>query len=495
MILRSSTVAAPSRAGANFTHRVISGTAQLTISNGLVRVLALVTMPVLTRLLSPETYGLAALVTTIISLASVIALAGIDTTYLRVYHSSQSPNGIGAENFCWRFSMLNSILVATLAAIAWRFSSDSVDPGHRFAILVAAGIVLSVASTMAQGRALIMPKHRALAFATVAAGVVAAVASIGLAEWRGDALALVLPLLLGYLVPVLMLGVPPVRQLARRSPLSWSEGAGLVKIGLAGVVTAPMYWLLTASDRWFLLHFHGPQAVGVYSIGYSVGMVGMVVNTAAMSVWQPETTREYEDDPLRARFTLGKLMSRLIAAMAIIWLATVAAGGDIVRWLANERFHDAADYVSYIAGGVFFYGLLRLGTTGLFVAKQLKWAALWWLAGGVVCAALNFVLVPRYAGVGAAVTQTISFAFIAVGILSTAQVKFRLQLDVLRLAGIIVVAVAAGVWMAPAWHPVAVLSLLMKLPVGLAIALAIFVIMAPQWCLKRVEHLRQRALD
>ncbi|MCC6134850.1 MAG: hypothetical protein IT491_05670 [Gammaproteobacteria bacterium] len=94
--------------------------------------------------------------------------------------------------------------------------------------------------------------------------------------------------------------------------------------------------------------------MGIYSIGYSVAIVGMMVNSAVMSVWLPEATREYEQDPARAQMTLGRFMSRLIAAMALIWLVVAATGGDIIRWLANERFHATADVVPYIAGGVFF---------------------------------------------------------------------------------------------------------------------------------------------
>ena len=237
-------------------------------------------------------------------------------------------------------------------------------------------------------------------------------ASIGIAAiWRQDALALLLPMLLGYLIPVLLLGTPSIAGLAKPSGLTRNEGAALIKIGLAGVVTAPMYWLLSSSDRWFLQHYHGAEAVGVYSIGYSVAIVGMMVNGAVMSVWLPEAAREYEQDPARAQVTLGRLMSRLVALMALIWLVVAAAGGDIVRWLANERFHAAADYVPYIAGGVFFYGVLHLANTGLLLAKQLNWAALWWLAGGLVCTLLNLALVPRYGGVGAAVTQSRELRF------------------------------------------------------------------------------------
>ena len=74
-------------------------------------------------------------------------------------------------------------------------------------------------------------------------------------------------------------------------------------------------------------------------------MVGMMVNNAITSVWLFEAAREYEHDPARAQVALGRLMSRLATLMAVIWLVVAAAGGDMVRWLTNERFHAAAGYV------------------------------------------------------------------------------------------------------------------------------------------------------
>ena len=85
-------------------------------------------------------------------------------------------------------------------------------------------------------------------------------------------------MLLGYLIPVLVLGMPSVFELTKLSGLTRRESVALIKIGLAGVVTAPMYWLLSSSDRWYLQHYHGAEAVGVYSIGYGIGIVGTMFN-------------------------------------------------------------------------------------------------------------------------------------------------------------------------------------------------------------------------
>ena len=83
-----------------------------------------------------------------------------------------------------------------------------------------------------------------MALTIIATGIIGVAASIGIAAiWRQDALALLIPMLLGYLIPVLLLGTPSIAGLAKPSGLTRKEGAALIKIGLAGVVTAPIYWL------------------------------------------------------------------------------------------------------------------------------------------------------------------------------------------------------------------------------------------------------------
>ena len=475
-----------------FTRRLVSGAFQLTLSNGVVRLFSIVTMPILTALLSPQAYGVATLMGTVTSLVSVFALAGIDVTYARAYHSAQEPSGTVVEHYCWRFAILAALLAAVFAALAWWFiNRNSVELDHHLAILLALGIVFSVAYTMAQTRARLAGRYRAMALTIIAGGMIGSAASIGIAIWwRQDALALLLPMLLGYLIPVLLLGTPSITGMAKPSGLTRKEGAALVKIGLAGIITAPMYWLLSSSDRWFLQYYYGAEAVGVYSIGYSVAIVGTMVNTAVMSVWLPEASREYEQDQEKAKATLGRLMSRLIAAMALIWLMAAAAGGDIVRWLANERFQASAEFVPFIAGGVFFYGTSQLALYGLVLVKQFKWAAMWWFVGGLVCTVLNFALVSRYGGVGAAITQSISFAFISLGILATSQTKYRMQLGWGRLAPVMAIILVAGLFLAPPWHGTAPFSLLLKLPIGIAVASITAWVVAPDWCARGVTYLR-----
>jgi O-antigen/teichoic acid export membrane protein len=473
---------------------MLSGTFQLTLSSVAVRLLSIATIPILTRLLSPQAYGAAAILGTVISLVSVFALAGVDMTYSRAYYSAEPPNGAQVEHYVWRFAIVTGVVTGLLSALGWWLvtrNSPDLDPS--LGVILALGIMFSVVQTMTSTRARLLSRYRALALTNVLTGVIAAGSGIAIAAyWRQDAVALLIPVLLGYLVPVLALGTPSFSTVIAPSPLSRTEGITLLKIGFAGVVTAPMFWLLSSSDRWFLQRFHGAETVGIYSIGYSVAVIGMMVNTAVMSVWGPEASREYEQGPELARISLGRLMSRLIGAMALIWLVAASAGGDMVRWLANERFHGAADVVPFIAGGVFFYGAAQLAMYGLVLVKKLKWAAAWWFVGGFFCAACNFVLVPRFGGLGAAMTQTLSFAVIFAGILTVSQLKYRLELRWLRLLGAIALIAVAGAVMIPPWHPMPPLSILMKLPVGMVVALIVARVMADDWLQRGFRLIRQK---
>lgn len=454
----------------------------------------MITMPILTRLLSPEAYGVTALVGTVISLVSVFALAGIDMSYARAYYSAKPPNGSLVEHYCWRFALTTSATAAALAGIVWWIIHRhdlSLNPW--WSIPLAAGIVLSVANAMALTRARLAGRYRAMAAATLASGALSALTGVAIAlRWRQDAVALVLPMLIGYLGPVILLGTPPLAQLSRASELPRNKRTALLKIGLAGVITAPMYWVLSSLDRWFLDHYFGVETVGIYSIACSVGLMGTMFNSAVISVWFPEASREYEKDPVQAQAVLGRLLSRLVAAMGVIWLMVNAAGGDIIRWLANERFHASAAYVPYIAGGVFFYGVSQLAQTGLLLAKRLFWAACWWFVGGLLCALLNQLLVPKFGGGGAAATQAISFAAISIGILARSQAAFSVRLEYGRLGLTLMVLAVGGLCMAPPWDHSPIRSLALKMPIGSLLAFSAAWFNAPDWCISAIHTIRRK---
>ncbi len=458
----------------------------------MVRALAFVTMPILTRHLSPQSYGEAALVGTIISLAGVFALAGIDVGYVRHAFSRQLGQSSEVEAFCWRWALATGGAMALLVGLLWWAYAGAFDLPASLAGFAAVGIIASSMATMAQTRARLEDRYARISWVQLATGCVGAAVSVGIATlWRQDAWALLTAAVLGYAMPALLLGMPPWQRLAAPSGLSRARRRQLLTTGLGAIVTAPAYWALSSSDRWFLAAFHGSGEVGVYSVGYTVGTVGTVAVTGITGALLPELVRAEAigTDGLAAR--KERLIGLLAALLIIVAVAIAAAGGDVIRALADARFGDAAIVVPWLAAGVLFYGLLHVGQALLILRGKLIWAGAAWAIALLASLLLNSWLVPRYGAWGAAVTQAASFLLVMTLVWGVVQRFERLRLHWLKLGTAFALSGLVATLLEPAWSPVAWQSLLLKLPVGLAFAFASLWIMAPDTLQAGVRRLRE----
>ena len=463
------------------SRRVTSATAQLTLSNASVRLLSLATMPVLTHLLTPSAYGTAAMAGTVIALVSVLGLAGMDMSYVRAYREHSTGVGQAIELFAWRYALGAGIVSGVVVTASWQTVADTFAlPGYLGGLL-AVGILLNLASTMSQARARINDRYRAMSRSVVISGVGVAIISLGTAQWwRQDELPLILSVIAGYLLPVLILGGPSITQLGTSSGLSLKERLSVLTIGIAGTVTAPVYWVISSSDRWFLGYFENATSVGIYSMGYSVAVMGMAVNNAVISVWAPETVKEFQCDPDRALILLGRMAERLLAGFACVWLAVTAAGGDLIRLLAAPTFHSATAVVPFLAAAVLFHGMTHLANAIFLQMKRLERTVWIWVGGGLLSIVLNMTLIPLFGILGAAISQTASFCAIAVGMTVGAQHLCPLKVSGNRLACILGGILLMAILMFPAWTDRPITSLLLKLPVGLAVSFAVLSVIAPE---------------
>jgi O-antigen/teichoic acid export membrane protein len=437
---------------------------------------SLLTLPYLTRVLSPEAYGVAAMANASIYFVAVLAIAGIDMSYVRAYHSVGNEKVESIEAFVWRFTLASGLAFGAIGALTWVVVAKTVfDLPAYLGGIIGLGILLAPLNTMALTRARLSNRYRAMSGSNVVAALGVAAVSMGVATWwRQDALPLVLAILVGNLIPILVLGMPGRDVLTTPSGFSRQERRLILSVGLAGIVTAPMYWVLSSMDRWILGYIDGAASVGIYSIGYNVAVVSLLLNTAIQSVWLPEATREYERQPESAAAVLGPLAERFIVALALMWLAVTAAGGDAIRLLVGSEFYSASSLVPLIALGAFFYGVLQLANAALIIKKKLHHAIWWWVAGAIICLGLNILLVPKLGRIGSAITQACSFGVVAIGIVISAQrcmpVKIRSMRLVITLCAIVIAGVAMhGPWAASPLH-----SLMLKFPVGL-VCVAVFV--------------------
>ena len=421
----------------SLTRHILASSAQLTLANALARALGIVSLPLLTLFLSPSAYGQAALASTLISLLSVIGLMGMDMSYSRAYLSRDPPNGEAVETLLWRLAFPAALVAGTVAAAIWLIHvGRNAQVMASVAVLVFLGAAGSLLLAMAQTHSRLHHQHGRLALAVAIGGVAATVISLALARWvTADERALVAGYVTAYILPLLIMGIPGWKQLRAPSGLAPGMRRAVFVVGLPGVVTAPMYWILSSSDRWFLQASADSAAVGVYAVACTFGQLGMMVNSALLAIWLPEATRVHETtERAEGDRSLGRLFTRLLIVMMLVWLGVAIVGSDLLRWLTNDRFHIGTELVPWLASSVFFYGVYHLANTGLFLGRKLKWSALAWAMAGVVSLIANAVWVPRYGAMAAAAVQCGTFAGLALSVWLLSQRIHPLPLPIRRIA-------------------------------------------------------------
>jgi len=457
-----------------FNNRIFSATLFLTLSNASGRALALITMPILTRLLLPSSYGIASIVATSIGILSVLSLSGIDISYSRQFHKNFSGNK-DLETFTWRYAMIFSCILASIAFLIWSlYIYKLLDLPQYLAYFVSLGVFANVICTLSTTRTKLLGNYKRLAIVLFVSAFISAISAILIAKfWRQDEFPLIVASVLVFIIPVLLLGgyKIPFRKYIKKT--HYVVKKNYLKIGIAGIITAPAYWIICSLDRWFLLHFLDSSAVGIYSLGYTVGIIGLMFNNAINAVWLPEVSLEYEKKPKNALITLKPIIETSILVFAIIWLAVTAGGGDLIRLLASENFHSASEIIPYISGVIFFHGITHLFNTQLILKHKLNYSIKWWVFGAIICVIFNFKLIPIFGITGAAISQMLAMFFIAFGLFWTAQRFLPLKLNFSKILLVILIIILIGICMYPPWSDNPLYSLLFKFPVGVFFTLIV----------------------
>jgi O-antigen/teichoic acid export membrane protein len=468
----------------NFSKRVLAGTGTITLAGVFSRMLSMLSIPILSSKLGAEPYGTSALVSNASALGTMLALTGIDQAYARLYLHGEGEDLERIERYCWRHSMVTAAMVAVVFGVIWLMIGRSiVTTRHQWlTVYIVSNIPLSVLTTMAIARARITGQYSLIAKTQISAAVVSLAVSLLLVQFGViNTWTLLLGMLAGALVSIVSIRPPSSKLLLQRSALSVKNKKSVILMGVSSSITAPMYWVISSSDRWVLARDTDTATVGIYSLVSSLVSVALILNNSITLTWFPEASRLYAQSSEEALSEMGSLWGKLVLLLALVWLGICATGGGAIRLLTPTSFHSGAKLVAWLAGGVFFYGVAALANTAFFLRNRMQTVAITWVLGAALSLIANFALIPRFGALGAAISQCLSFAVVAVCLMVLGNRLMPLPIQVAKLMPALVVAAVAG-W---ALHqPLAtspLLDIVIKLPLVAGLAAIMIAPIAPEW--------------
>ena len=202
-------------------------------------------------------------------------------------------------------------------------------------------------------------------------------------------------------------------------------------------------WVLLAVDRILLERMVPLEEVGLYTLGYQIGLIVGVAASAANSAWTPifyDVARRKQG----AAHLLGRLASVNVALSFAAALVIILFGPELVGLLADPEYAGAWVVVPVIALSYALQALYFVSVTPIFFRKHTRILPL--LTGGAagINVVLNLLLIPPFGVLGAAWATFFAFGFLFVATSLASRKQFAVDYEVGTLGGLGVVLVVGA---------------------------------------------------
>jgi len=178
----------------------------------------------------------------------------------------------------------------------------------------------------------------------------------------------------------------------------------LILSGIAAIVYLKI-------DQIMLGSMVGHEEVGIYAVAVRLSEVWYFFATALVASFFPMLLKLRDSDPVRYQSRLQKLSDSLFAAAVLLAILITFIAGWLIQLLFGSAYAASATILMiHIWAGVFVF-MRALVSKWLIAERLLKFSLVSQGTGAVVNIAANFVLIPLYGGIGAAIATVVSYAF------------------------------------------------------------------------------------
>ncbi len=186
----------------------------------------------------------------------------------------------------------------------------------------------------------------------------------------------------------------------------------LLKFGLPMIPGTIAFMILRVSDRYMLtyLSVNGLHDVGIYAIGYRIGMILTFLNTLISLVYFPYAMKIVNKprsvESFRRMFKAYSIWGGVLGFLIILFT------WEIALLLLDSSYYEAVKIVVFGVISSYLYGLFNLVNIAFYIRKRAGNIALAVILGAVLNIILNFVLIPEFGMYGAGVASVIAYLFI-----------------------------------------------------------------------------------
>lgn len=370
-------------------------------------------LPIYTRIFSPAEYGAIETLTILNSFLSLLLVMGMDAAQ-SFYFFEQKKNGkIAQANVVtailqWRL-IWGSVVVLLATFLSPLFNMLFFEGQLTLEYFIIAFVGILFTQFMLQSAEIFRLLYRPLRYLCITLGnaVLASIISITLVVWLGWGIK-------GYFVGFCISGVISAvfGWLAVRDYLDFSKlhrewWPKLIKFGAPLIFSGLAMYALHTTDRWFIIHYHGQSALGIYAVGAKFVILISFAIDAFRRAWWPIAMDALNrpDGP-----ELFRTVSRLYLGLGVVCVVMLTFLSPLlIKILSAHNYHSGYPIIGILSWHSIFYGFYMIVAVGIWKREKTFLAPIAMGVAVLINIVLDFYLVPKFGGMGAAIATSLSF--------------------------------------------------------------------------------------
>lgn len=186
----------------------------------------------------------------------------------------------------------------------------------------------------------------------------------------------------------------------------------MLKYSAPLIPTYVLWWITSASDRWFVISLCGEETNGIYSAAYKIPSLLMMFTTLFYQAWQMSAIENRNDSGLAKFYTkiYGAYSSLLMIAAAGVIMLVKPLTYLLVDNDPSKNFTFAYHYTPILVIAMVFQCLCQFTSSVYNVKKKSKNSMYTSFIAALVNIIFNFLLIPDYGAYGAAIATASAYA-------------------------------------------------------------------------------------
>lgn len=186
-----------------------------------------------------------------------------------------------------------------------------------------------------------------------------------------------------------------------------------------------MWWIMNASNRYFLLFFVGATSVGLFSVASKIPSLLSILNSVFFQAWQLSAIEEFNSK--NKSYYYSQVFNHLSMVMFIGTSIILVILKYAMSILVSPEFYTAWEFVPFMLLGVVFASFSGFLGTNYIAAKQTKGVFKTTALGGIANIVLNLIFIPLVGTIGASIS--IMFSFFIMWILRVYDTKQFIKME------------------------------------------------------------------